>query len=165
MNLVFSKLISTASKMQLCLLIRYYITINAKQITRYCTNVVTRETKFRNNFLWNVATTFTSIYPYNSHICSTYSLLHVTYHSMQFSKRIFSSSQLYDFFFFFKRNIRGFKINEFEVESLLMDIHIFIIQLIISIYRIICFFSSTISPRIFNFRYLPMKTFTNFPYI
>lgn len=115
-------------------------------------------------FLWNVATTFTSIYPYNSHICSTYSLLHVTYHSMQFSKRIFSSSQLYDFFFF-KRNVRGFKISEFEVESLLMDIHLFIIQLIISIYRIICFFSSTISPRIFNFRYLPMKTFTNFPYI
>lgn len=82
-----------------------------------------------------------------------------------FLRGFFSSSQLYDFFFFFKRNIRGFKINEFEVESLLMDIHIFIIQLIISIYRIICFFSSTISPRIFNFRYLPMKTFTNFPYI
>lgn len=82
-----------------------------------------------------------------------------------FLRGFFQARNFTIFFFFFKRNIRGFKINEFEVESLLMDIHIFIIQLIISIYRIICFFSSTISPRIFNFRYLPMKTFTNFPYI
>lgn len=66
---------------------------------------------------------------YNSHICCTYSLLYVTCYSIQFSKRIFFILHSRNFMrFFLKRNIRGFKISEFEVASLLTDIRNFTFQ-------------------------------------
>lgn len=112
----------------------YYITINAKQITRYYINyinVVTRETKFHNNFhhfsMKCSNNIYASLYIIHTSVALTlcFTLLAILFN---FLRGFFSFSILATLWdFFLKRNIRGFKISEFEV-SLLTDIRNFTFQ-------------------------------------
>lgn len=110
----------------------YYITINAKQITRYYINVVTRETKFHNNFhhfsMKCSNNIYASLYIIHTSVALTlcFTLLAILFN---FLRGFFSFSILATLWdFFLKRNIRGFKISEFEVASLLTDIRNFTFQ-------------------------------------
>lgn len=110
----------------------YYITINAKQITRYYINVVTRETKFHNNFhhfsMKCSNNIYASLYIIHTSVVLTlcFTLLAILFN---FLRGFFSFSILATLWdFFLKRNIRGFKISEFEVASLLTDIRNFTFQ-------------------------------------
>lgn len=110
----------------------YYITINAKQITRYYINVVTRETKFHNNFhhfsMKCSNNIYASLYIIHTSVVLTlcFTLLAILFN---FLRGFFSFSILATLWdFFLKRNIRGFKISEFEVASFLTDIRNFTFQ-------------------------------------